>query len=127
MERTIAVAGPRQSDAVWADYVDLTRWSAWSPPISGVKADSARLTAGLSGTVLVLAKLPVPFTVESVDHQQRVWEWEVAIAGRRVWMRHEVLERAGGGSVATLTVAGPTPLVLAYPEVARLALSRLVG
>jgi hypothetical protein len=127
VERTIAVAGPRQADAVWADYADLSRWSVWSPPISGVEASSERLRNGLTGTVLVLGRLRVPFTVESVDHEQRVWEWEVSLAGRKIWMRHEVLERIGGGSVATLTVAGTTPLVVGYPEVARLALSRLVG
>jgi hypothetical protein len=126
VERTIAVAGPRQADAVWADYADLSRWSVWSPPISWVQATSERLTTGLSGTVLVLGKLRVPFTVESVDHEQRVWEWEVSLTGRKIWMRHEVVERVGGGSVATLTVAGPTPLAVGYPEVARLALHRLV-
>ncbi len=127
MERTIAVAGPRQADAVWADYVDLSRWPAWSPPISGVEASSERLSTGLTGTVLVLGTLRVPFAIGSVDHEQRVWEWDVSLASRQIWMRHEVLERAGGGSVTTLTVAGPMPLVIGYPEVARLALSRLVG
>ena len=127
VERTVAVAGPRQPAAVWADYADLSRWSVWSPPISGVEASGERLTAGLTGSVLVVGKLRVPFTVVSCDHEQRVWEWEVSLAGRTIWLRHEVLERAGGGSVATLTVAGPTPVVLGYPELARLALRRLVG
>ena len=43
-----------------------------------------------------------------------------------VRMRHEIVARPGGGCIATLTVEGPPAIVVGYPEVARIALGRLV-
>ncbi len=44
----------------------------------------------------------------------------------RIRMRHEIVARPGGGCIATLTVEGPPAIVVGYPEVARIALGRLV-
>ena len=127
MERTVAVAGEHHPAAAWEDYAEIAAWARWAPPIRGVQADGERLVAGLTGTVRGPGRLTVPFTVTAVDPEQRTWEWEVGPASRRLRMRHEILARPGGGSVATLTVIGPALVVLGYPELARLALARLVG
>ena len=42
-------------------------------------------------------------------------------------LTHEVLPTSAGGTAATLTVAAAGPLALVYPEVARIALWRLVA
>lgn len=96
---------------------------AADPPGRGARET---LRAGLAGTVWLLGPVGLRFVVTAVDAARRSWEWEVGPRPFGVRMRHELMARPGGGCVATLTVAGPPAIVIGYPEVARIALSRLV-
>lgn len=126
MQRVIAVAGDRDPDDAWRDYAELAAWSRWSPPIRRVEAAEETLRAGLAGTVWLLGPVGIRFVVTAVDAARRSWEWEVGPRPLRVRMRHEIVARPGGGCVATLAVDGPPAIVIGYPEVARIALGRLV-
>lgn len=126
MRRTIAVAGPASADQAWARYAVVSCWATWAPPIRRVEASGQRLVPGLIGTVHGPAGIVVRFRTESVDDAARSWSWWAAAGPVRAWLGHEVLARADGGCVATLTLDGPRLVVLLYPAVARLALRRLV-
>lgn len=122
----MAAVGPVRPGEAWERYADPTRWSSWAPPIRRVEASGRRLVPGMTGVVHGPFGLLVGFEVETVDEVTRTWTWRVRSGPLRMWLRHEVLATAEGGSAATLTVAGPWPLVLVYPPVARIALARLV-
>lgn len=126
MRRSIAVTGPATPDQAWEGYAVLTRWSTWAPPIRHVEASADRIAAGVTGVVHGVGGLRVVFEIESVDEVARRWTWRVRVGPVRVRFDHAVLESPDGGSVATLTVDGPGPVVLVYPELARVALTRLV-
>ncbi len=126
MRRTVAAAGSVVPEVAWERYAELGQWSGWARPIRRVDASAARLEVGLTGVVHGPAGLRVSFVVEAVDERARTWTWRVRSGPITLTLRHEVLATVGGGTAATLTVTGPAPIVLVYPEVARVALSRLV-
>jgi hypothetical protein len=125
VRRTIRVAGPLAPDDAWERYADVSLWSSWAPPIRRVEASGKRLAPGLTGLVHGPA-VRVAFVVESVDAAARTWTWRVALGPLRLMLDHAVQAAPGGGSVAALTVTGPAPIALAYSQVARIALHRLV-
>jgi hypothetical protein len=127
VRRTVAVAGDADADVAWERYVVVDRWPTWAPPIRHVEASAARLQPGLTGVVHGPVGIRVSFQVDQVDEPTRTWSWRVRSGPVRMSLRHAVLSRAEGGSVATLTVDGPPWAALVYPELARVALSRLVG
>lgn len=124
--RSVAVTGPISPDQAWERYAVIDRWPSWSPPIERVEANEPRLTAGMTGVLYLLGGVQIGFVVNAVDHERRTWSWLVNAGPLSMTLQHEILERVGDGSVATLTVDGALPLTLIYPEVARLALYRLV-
>lgn len=126
MKRSIAVTGAARPDEAWERYAVIARWSTWAPPIRRVEATSDRIGAGVTGVVHGVGGLRVVFEIESVDERARCWTWDVRVGPVRVRFDHAVLPTPDGGSVATLTVEGPAVVVLVYPELARLALTRLV-
>lgn len=100
-----------------------------------VEADAERLAAGATGTVLGPAGVRVRFRVDEVDAAGRRWAWSVRPAGAlrvltldlvRLRLVHGVEARPGGGSVTTLDVRGPRPVVASYAPLALVALRRLV-
>ncbi|MET1006237.1 MAG: SRPBCC family protein [Propionibacteriaceae bacterium] len=127
VKRSVAAAGPADPNEAWERYAEIARWPTWAPPIQRVDASAARLAPGVTGVVHGLLGLRVNFVVEEVDELRRTWSWNVRSGPIRMALRHEVLPTADGGSATTLMVDGPAPLVLLYPEVARIALVRLVS
>lgn len=123
---TVRARGTLAPQRAWERYDRLDLWSRWSPQITGVEAESARLRPGLRGRVRGPLGVAIPFRVTSVDEVARTWEWEVAVGPLQLTMRHGVTARAGG-SATWLTVTGPGPVVLAYLLPARVALHRLVN
>jgi hypothetical protein len=126
MRRSVAVVGPVDVAEAWERYAVISRWPTWAPPILRVEASAPRLAAGVSGVVHGPLGLRVSFTVEAVDEQARSWSWAVRSGPVRMRLVHQVLATAEGGTAATLTVIGPAPLALLYPDLARVALARLV-
>lgn len=126
MHQTITQAGPAVPELVWRRYVDLDAWSQWAPFITGVEATGRELVGGLTGTVLGVGGLRVPFTVLGVDDASRSWTWRVRVARAPVTMRHDVVPESAGGTRAALALDGAAALVLGYLLPARLALRSLV-
>ncbi|WP_411286028.1 hypothetical protein [Lapillicoccus sp.] len=127
MRRSVAAVGRASVGQVWERYAVLADWSSWSPPIRRVEASGARLVAGLTGVVHGPPGVRIPFVVDAVDEVAHTWSWHVSVGVLRVDLEHEVLATSAGGSAATLVVDGPLPVALLYPEVARIALTRLVA
>ena len=129
--------GPLAPDAVWARYVRFDRWPTWSPQIRRVEVAVDELAPGVRGIVRGPLGLAVDFTVEEVDERARTWSWTVSPVGPvplprqlptvRLHLHHAVVAGQDGGSLTTLDVTGPTPVVMAYAPVALIALRRLVG
>ncbi len=127
MKRALAVPGPVMPAVAWDRYVRLEQWAQWAPFISGVDASAAVLAAGITGIVRGPAGLRLRFAVDAVDEVARSWRWTVRSGPVALRLGHEVLARSGGGTVATLDLDGPAPVVLAYLAPATLALRRLVA
>jgi hypothetical protein len=123
----VATVGPADPDVAWQRYAEIGRWPSWAPPIRRVEASAERLAPGVTGVVHGPAGLRAFFAVLSVDAPSRAWSWTVRSGPLRMALEHGVLSAPGGGCVATLTVDGPAPAALVYPELARVALHRLVS
>lgn len=123
--RRLAVTGPAAPRTCWDRYDELARWPQWAPEITGVEAPGTRLAVGLSGVVLVLGGLRLPFTVTAVDRSQMTWSW-MARLGLISLNLHHTVEPDSAGTRATLTIEGPAVVVTAYAPLARFALGRLV-
>jgi len=111
---------------VWERYLVVDHWSAWAPPIRLVESSASRIAAGVSGVVHGPPGVRVRFVVESVDESARRWSWRVRWGLVALRMTHQVLAAPGGGSRTALDAEGPAVVVAAYPEIARIALHRLV-
>ncbi|MEO3937500.1 SRPBCC family protein [Dermatophilaceae bacterium Soc4.6] len=128
MQRTIEVSGPASVEQVWQRYAVISAWHTWSPPIRTVEATAPRIAAGVTGIVRGVAGVFLTFRIESVDEQARSWTWRVNMGPLTAMLGHGVrLAEGEAGSVATLTVEAIAPIALGYPQVARLALHRLVA
>lgn len=128
MRRTIEVAGPAAVSDVWERYAVIAAWPSWSPPIRSVDASAPRIAAGVTGAVRGVGGLLLSFVVEEVDEAANRWSWRVAAGPLVVTLDHTVRAAEGGsGSVTGLTVDAIAPVALGYPEVARVALHRLVS
>lgn len=125
MRRELAVAGPADPEVVWERYVRIESWPTWAPFISATAASGTELVPGLTGTVHGPLGARVEFVVDAVDSEQRTWRWSVRSGPAALRLGHEVLARAAGGTVATLTLDGLAPVVLGYLPAASLALHRL--
>lgn len=122
---TISARGTADPATAWERYAVPARWSDWSPQIRGVQASSDRIATGTTGVVTGPAGLRVGFVIEHVDEAARSWEWTVRLGLLRVRMRHDVLADCHG-SMTTLRMNGPLPVLLAYSPLAQLALTRLL-
>jgi hypothetical protein len=131
----LQVSGPAAPDVVWHRYARFDLWPTWSPQIRRVEAGAAELAPGVRGVVHGPLGVAVAFTVETVDSTdpaERSWSWTVhpvgpgPLARVGLGLRHGVRPASGGGTLTTLDLAGPTPVVLAYGPLALLALRRLV-
>jgi len=120
MRMRVEAAGPASRRAMWEAYADPSRWSTWAPQIRAVRP-LERLRPGLRGEVEGLAGPRVRFEVTEVDEAAGRWTWRVRLGPAALTMDHEVADGR-----AAIALDGPTPIVLAYAPVARLALSRLV-
>lgn len=127
MRRSVATVGRASPEQAWQRYAVVARWAEWAPPIRRVESSAPRLQPGLTGVVHGPVALRVSFEVDMVDETARAWSWRVSSGPLRMTLHHQVLGTDDGGSVATLTVQGPWPAALVYPELARVALTRLVS
>ncbi|MFF3636847.1 SRPBCC family protein [Streptomyces sp. NPDC002250] len=121
---TLRAAGRARPETVWRRYACVDRWASWSPQIRAVHTPERRLAAGMRGTVESVVGLRVAFLVESVDQDHRTWTWRVRLGPTRLRLRHDVRGQ-GHGSITSLTMHGPWPVLLAYAPFARAALRRL--
>ncbi len=125
MRRELAVAGAADPVATWTRYARVKKWPSWAPFITSVDASGEVLEPGLTGVVGGPLGLRVSFVVTAVDITTRSWAWSVRSGPIAAELEHEVLARPTGGSVATLVLIGPAPVVLAYAPAAFWALRRL--
>lgn len=122
---TLRAHGDAAVGTAWERYVDFALWSTWSPQISSVDADAARIAPGVTGRVHGPLGVHVDFVVDAVDELARTWAWTVRWGLIRMVLVHGVATR-GAGCSTSLRVTGPAPVVLGYAPLARLALGRLV-
>lgn len=124
---TLHARGAASAAEAWERYAVPARWSEWSPQISGVDTDAARIAPGVTGRVRGPGRVPlVSFVVEEVDEPGRRWTWRVSAGPVRLRLHHGVQDDRAG-SRTWLTVEGPLPVVLSYAPLARLALGKLVA
>jgi Polyketide cyclase / dehydrase and lipid transport len=126
---SLSASGPADPDAVWDRYIHPARWPEWSPQITSVDYPDRSLSAGGTGTVHGPCGVAVSFEILAVDSEKRCWIWRVRVLGISLRLDHDV--RAVNidevvGTLTTLEISGPAPLVIGYAPIARLALSRLV-
>lgn len=129
MRMTTHVDGLAPVELVWERYAVPDLWSTWAPQIRSVDVDHqgpTRIHAGLTGTVHALFGVDIPFTINDVDAAARRWEWTVRPPLFTMHLIHTV-ERHATRTRTGLVVEGPTPVVLTYVPIARLALRRLVA
>jgi hypothetical protein len=124
---TLSASGAADVDTAWERYAVPQLWSQWAPQITRVDASGARLTPGLTGTVVGPLGVSANFHVDSVEEHARRWAWTVSRGPLTVRLRHGVRERSGGGSTTWLAIDGPLPVALGYLPLAYLALRRLVS
>jgi hypothetical protein len=124
--RTLTVTGLAPADQVWERYARPALWASWSPQIRRVEVDAERIAPGLQGLVRGPLGLGVRFQVQAVDEPARTWSWRASLGPATLLLHHSV-SRTETGSMTTLTIKGPVPLVLGYLLPARLALGRLVA
>jgi hypothetical protein len=122
---TLRASGRATVDTAWERYVDFSLWPTWSPQITGVETDAARIAPGVTGRVRGPLGVRVDFEVEAVDELARTWSWTARFGLVRLWLWHEVTARDHGCATA-LRVRGPAPVVVGYAPLARFALGRLV-
>ncbi|MCS0635467.1 SRPBCC family protein [Streptomyces sp. LP05-1] len=122
----LRAAGTAPVETVWRRYVTPGCWPEWSPQIRAVRVAGDRVVPGLRGEIRTVLGVGVPFVVEAVDEERRIWSWRVRLGPVRLRLRHEVRERPGGGALTELRVTGPVWAVAGYAPLARLALRRLV-
>jgi hypothetical protein len=125
--RSVEVIGPRDAGAVWERYAVPGSWPDWLPQITGVDLSAPRLAAGAKGKLHAPMGVSIPFAVDSVDEQARMFAWTIRVGLLRLRLQNWVHEGPYGGSVAGMRVEGPGPLVAAYAGQARAALERLVS
>lgn len=134
MDITIRASGSAPPATVWARYEHLDLWATWSPYLRSVEVDAEpghqwtrrKLVPGLTGQVRGPLGLSVRFTVLTVDPGAMRWTWRVRRGPIALHLDHGV-EAHDGGSLTTLTLSGPAPLVVGYLPPARWALRRLVS
>ncbi len=123
------VTGPAPVAVVWERYAVPACWAGWAPHIRGVDTGGDtggdRIVPGLAGRVRGPLGLRVTFVVTDVDERRRRWSWNVRLGPVRLHLRHGV-DANPAGTTTWLAVRGPTPVVVAYLPVARVALRRLV-
>lgn len=122
-----SVTGPAGADVAWERYADPSQWATWAPQIRSVESSAARIEAGVTGTVHALFGVSVDFAITEVDEASRSWSWTVHPPGLTMHLEHTVEPCGETGSRAALVVDGPTPVVLVYAPIARLALHRLLA
>ncbi|GAB2464305.1 SRPBCC family protein [Jatrophihabitans fulvus] len=122
---TLSAKGGLPPDEVWQRYAQLSRWTNWSPQLTRVDATDDELAFGVSGRVFGPLGVHADFVVESYDEANRQWSWAVRRWPLTVRLDHAVTKR-GGGSMTTLRLDGPLPVIVGYAPVAQLALHRLV-
>ncbi len=129
MKVTVSASGAADPDAVWDRYIHPARWPEWSPQIVSVDYPDAAIGVGGAGTVHGPCGVAVSFEILAIDNEKRYWSWRVKIVGISLTLDHDVravhTEKAAG-TVTTLAINGPAPLVVGYAPIARLALGRLV-
>lgn len=125
---TLHATGPVAPAEAWDRYSAVRRWPEWSPQITGVDTDVDRIAQGVTGRVRAPLGVWLPFVVDEVDDEGRVWTWSVFAGSVRLQLRHWVSAGPGGGGTTTGTrVRGAAPLVAGYAPLTLLALQRLVG
>lgn len=129
MKVTVSASGTAAPDVVWDKYVHPACWPEWSPQIRSVDYPDESLSSGGAGTVHGPCGVAVTFEILAIDAETRCWSWRVMILGIALTLDHDVRPQdinGASGTVTTLDINGPAPLVIGYAPIARLALSRLV-
>jgi hypothetical protein len=122
---TLRASGPAHAETAWARYLEPRRWPDWSPQITRVDATAERIAAGVTGRVHGPVGVSIDFVIERVDESAHTWTWRVHRGPVTLRLHHAVVATEGG-SMTSLGIEGPLPIVLAYAPLARFALTRLV-
>ena len=122
---TLRASGPAHAETAWARYVEPHRWPDWAPQITRVEASAEQIAPGVTGRVYGPLWVSVDFVIERVDAGARTWTWRVH-RGPVTLRLHHAVGATKKGSMTSLSIEGPLPIVLAYAPLARFALTRLV-
>lgn len=122
---TLTATGRADPDTAWERYAIPANWPHWAPQITRVEASTERLQAGTTGRVHGPLGVSADFVVDAVDEPARTWSWTVRRWPLTLRLHHAVRSRPQG-SMTSLTVEGPLPVVTLYAPLARFALGRLV-
>lgn len=129
MKLTVRASGPAAPDLVWDRYLRPTRWPEWAPQIRSVDYPDEVISAGGTGVVHGPCGISVHFEIDDVDGEGRQWSWRAKLAGITLALGHTVGPDGSGtsqGTLTTLDISGPAPVVVGYAPIARIALERLV-
>jgi hypothetical protein len=123
---TISARGNATPHEAWARYYDTRHWPQWSPQIHSVHTDDGPfIRAGLTGKVRSILGPAVRFRIDAVDEPAGTWSWTVRFGPLTMRLVHGVEPDAAGCST-WLRTTGPSPVLVGYLPLARLALGKLV-
>ena len=122
---TLHASGSADAETAWGRYLAPQGWPGWAPQITRVEASARRIAPGVTGRVFGPLWVSVDFVVERVDENARTWTWRVH-RGPITLRLHHAVAATDRGSMTSLGIEGPLPLVLGYAPLARFALGRLV-
>lgn len=120
----ISATGDRPLDDAWERYTHPALWSTWAPQIRSVTCADEVIAAGTRGVVHGPLVVRVPFTIESVDHEEHRWTWRVGVGPIGVRMDHGV-DATADGVRAWARIHLPALVAMPYAPIAHLALRRL--
>jgi uncharacterized protein YndB with AHSA1/START domain len=99
--RSIDIDAP--PERVWAVISDVEHWTEWTPSVVSIKRlDSGALRVGSSADIELRLSPRALWTVTELD-EGRMFTWEARTGGVVVSAAH-IVEPAGGGTKATLTI-----------------------
>ncbi len=123
---TLSARGESEPATAWERYAQVDAWPQWSPQITRVETEAARIAPGVTGRVVGPLGVSVAFRIDEVDESARRWSWTVHRGPLTVRLHHGV-RPDGDGTRTWLTIDAPLPVVLGYAPLAQLALRKLVA
>ena len=118
---SLAINAPVET--LWGLLTDTSRWPEWGPSMDEVRCSDTVIRRGSRGTIK-LTNLPIhlPFEVTVCDPERLFWSWRVL--GLEA-TSHQIKRPPHGPPEVIFGV--PSPLLVPYLGVCRLALHRIAS